>query len=584
MSSGRFNNDSSLLVNLADPSFGAIDYVVFAGFLCVSGMVGIFFSCRGQDTTGEYFFGNRKIQPIPLGMSAGISFMSAIALVGTPAEMYINGYSFIVAMFFGSLGYFLACVLISYIVHPYRMTTLNHYYAERYNSKLLNYVANVMVIACIFHYMGTCMLGSVIAFTSITGGQVTIVMGLVIGATVGIFYTSIGGLKAVVWADVLQMSIMFLGILIVIFKSMTDVSGGMQTVNTLNLKYNRIHPPVWSPDFRVRHTMWNLMIGAFLDWSIWSGQPAAVQRLCSTRTRKDAYIASGVATLMLFAFSILPAWAGINVFAYYVSKGCDVYAAGWIKNNEIILYYVREQLNFPGFQGLFIASLFAGSLSSLSSGLNTASAMIWKDMVKPVLPFEVTEARATFISKLIVVAFGVLGMLWCYILNSFGGLIIQVSSSTSASMFGSYFSLFVVGIFVPFVNYKGAIAGLVTSFGVTLWLGIGSLMYGKPVSVMNMTTTTEYCNKTVVPEVTSSLEIKERTPLENIYSISYLWLTTICLLISLLVSIFVSLCTGIRSPSEVNENLLFPLYRRNRGAAVNEECNLTDKQPCIDEK
>lgn len=499
------------------------------------------------------------MNPIPVGISTGVSFISAVSLVGVPAEMYINGYSFAISFVFEAIGYFLGLILVTHVVHPLRMSTLNEYLEKRYQSKVIVFCANVMVLICVFHYMGTCFLGSVIAFSSATGNQVSVPLALVIGGSVGIFYTSIGGLKAVVWTDVLQSVVMVGGVITVIVKSISDTPGGMATIIDVNKQYQHIHSPNLSTDLTVRHTIWGLSIGLMFNWGVWSAQPANVQRLCATKSIRDSYIVAGLATTIFLLFSFLPAWAGINIFAYYAHSGCDVHAAGWIEKNEIILYYVRDRLNLPGFQGVFVAALYAGSLSSMSSGLNAASAIIWSGMIKPNLKRSVSEIKATFISKIVVVVFGIGGMLWCYSLYLIGGLILQVSNATSASMYGSYFGLIILAFCFRYSNYKGAIAGLFVSFAFTFWLGLGSLLFGKS-DVTNLPTTVATCAST-----SNSSELptpgKPEQHTRSIYSISYCWLGLICLGMSLCVSLLVTACTGPRTVDVVDPNLLLPLCR-----------------------
>ena len=96
--------------------FGIADYVVFALFLVISAGIGIFFSLTGgrQKTTKEYLMGNRSMSLIPVSISILVSFKSAILILGSPAEIYLNGTIFML----GSLGMALACLLSSMIFVP----------------------------------------------------------------------------------------------------------------------------------------------------------------------------------------------------------------------------------------------------------------------------------------------------------------------------------------------------------------------------------------------------------------------------------------------------------------------------------
>lgn len=73
--------------------FSTIDYAVFALMLCISVAIGIYYALSGgkQKTTAEFLLGNRKMMAIPVGLSLLASFMSAITILGVPAEMYTFG-------------------------------------------------------------------------------------------------------------------------------------------------------------------------------------------------------------------------------------------------------------------------------------------------------------------------------------------------------------------------------------------------------------------------------------------------------------------------------------------------------------
>ena len=67
------------------------NYIVFAAMLAISAVIGIFFCWRGQKNTEEFLMASRSMGTLPMTMSLIASFMSAITLLGTPAEMYVSG-------------------------------------------------------------------------------------------------------------------------------------------------------------------------------------------------------------------------------------------------------------------------------------------------------------------------------------------------------------------------------------------------------------------------------------------------------------------------------------------------------------
>lgn len=558
--------NSTQIVQLAPVTFSLLDYLVLAFFLSISAAVGIYFYCRSEKTTKDYFHANNQLGPIPVGISSGVSFLSTASIMGLPAEVYVNGYSYIFTNISAPLGLMASSCLVGNIVQTLGISSPVDYFYARYKSRILCGIVKVVMVISTIYYGGVCMLGSVIAFTSLTGGQVSIVASLVIGGAVGIFYTSLGGLKAVIWSDVMQASFMLFGVVAVVIKSVVDTPGGMATIIEENRRYGHIHAPDWSLDPTIRHTMWALLIGKFTGWVAFPTQLAYVQRLGALRSKRDCYIGSAIASTIFLCLSLLPLWAGINIFGYYSYEGCDIYRRGWAEKNEILVYYVRDRLQYSGFQGLFLAALLAGSLSSLSSALNASSAIMWEDIIRPNLPFRVNEVRAVVCSKLLVVIMGVVSMLWCYGFHLMGQLIVQVGTSLDGSMYGAYCSLFLISTMIGWINVKGAIAGLVTSFVVMLWLAIGAIFGGNSSSPV-MTSTVENCAMNVTDggfTTTPVMQenVNDKSFLDNLYSISYLYLSFFSWVLNLVVALAVTLCTGRNKVSD--PRVLLPWCRRSR--------------------
>ncbi|XP_072048598.1 sodium-coupled monocarboxylate transporter 1-like [Amphiura filiformis] len=119
-------------------TFSTWDYIVFSSLLCVSAGIGIFHAFFGgrQKTTKEYLVANRSMSAIPVGMSLVASFMSAITVLGTPAETYNYGTMY---WWFG-ISYALVSLLVAHVYMPvfYRLqiTSVYEYLERRFNRKV----------------------------------------------------------------------------------------------------------------------------------------------------------------------------------------------------------------------------------------------------------------------------------------------------------------------------------------------------------------------------------------------------------------------------------------------------------------
>lgn len=101
---------------MADDRFSVVDYVVFSIMLLISALIGIWHACMGgkQKTTAEYLLADRRMNHWPVSISILVSFLSAITLLGLPAEIYTYGTQFYVTI----IGYFVICGVVSTVFIP----------------------------------------------------------------------------------------------------------------------------------------------------------------------------------------------------------------------------------------------------------------------------------------------------------------------------------------------------------------------------------------------------------------------------------------------------------------------------------
>lgn len=110
---------------MVQAEFQVWDYVLFSTLLVFSLAVGMFYAYRGgkQKTTSDFLMGNRELKLIPVSISLLVSFLSAILLLGFPAESYNNGFEFVLNAFGMSLGCFLAAAVFVPLLYPLHLTS-----------------------------------------------------------------------------------------------------------------------------------------------------------------------------------------------------------------------------------------------------------------------------------------------------------------------------------------------------------------------------------------------------------------------------------------------------------------------------
>ncbi|XP_060086191.1 sodium-dependent multivitamin transporter-like [Ylistrum balloti] len=328
--------------------FHVIDYVIFAGMISFSIGIGVYSACSGggQKTTLEYLVGNRRLKMLPVAFSLVVSFESSILVLGFPAEIYIYGGDLIWA----SVGLMITMLFATRVAvplfHPLKLTSVFEYFELRYKSKTPRTLGTVIGMLYYIFYMGIVLYGPAIALEAVTDFPFWASVFTVAGTA--IIYTSIGGLKAVVWTDVLQCLIMTIGMIVVIVKCFILLKGTMDVgdfgkvlqINYDNLRINFFN---FDPDPTVRHTFWPLFVGSIIGYMGVAFNQATVQRISSVNTFSEAKKILWLSGPVFLIFGIIVNIEGLVMFAYFNIVGCDPVEAGIIRNANQY-HFIRTKL------------------------------------------------------------------------------------------------------------------------------------------------------------------------------------------------------------------------------------------------
>ncbi|BFZ26140.1 hypothetical protein BsWGS_29179 [Bradybaena similaris] len=555
--------------------FHAWDYVVFAAMLVISLAIGIYFAVQGgkQKTQGEYLMANRSMSIVPVAISILVSFMSAILILGTPAEMYMQGTEYFLATFGICLGIGLAVLFFVPLLFPLKVTSAFEYLERRFQSRSARLMGTFLMVLTQVLYMGIAAYAPSTALEAVTGFPVWATVAIT--GAVATVYTSIGGMKAVIWTDVFQSAVMIAGMLSIVIQGSLEV-GGMSRVWQINYQWDRIKFFNFDVDPTTRHSVWSLIVGMGMMWvGTYGINQASVQRYNSLPTLNKARVSVLLNMIGVFILLTVTCLCGIVLFAYYADKGCDPLGQKLVDNpNQLIPYFVMEILGYPGVPGLFISSLFSGALSSVSSSLNALAAITWEDVLKPHLDKRLSESRKTLMTKVLVVVYGALAIGMSFAVGNMEGTVLQASNSLIGSVVGPLTAMFSLGGFFPWANSYGAITGAICGVAMSMWMSVGAYVVGIPTlklpfpegtcSYMNASMITAAAvltsatpNTTAMPTITP-----DRSGLDVFYSISYLWFNSVGFATTIIVGLLVSFITGANAKSEVPTKYQIPFFSR----------------------
>ncbi|XP_065515027.1 sodium/iodide cotransporter isoform X2 [Lathamus discolor] len=344
-------------------TFSLWDYGVFALMLLVSTGIGLFHGLArgGQKTSEDFFTGGRRMSALPVGLSLSASFMSAIQVLGVPAEAHRYGAKFL----WMCLGQLLNTLLTTKLFLPifYRLGLTSTYeYLERRFSRSVRLCGTLQYVMATILYTGIVIYAPALILNQVTG--LDIWASLLSTGVICTFYTTIGGMKAVIWTDVFQVFVMLSGFLAIIIRGALLV-GGPTMVLAIAANGSRMNLADFNPDPRSRYTVWTFLVGGTLVWlSMYGVNQAQVQRYVACRTEREARMALLVNQVGLFCIVSSAVACGLVMFALY--KDCDPLLAGYISAPDQYMPYMVLDIfkTSPGVPGLFLACAYSGTLSA----------------------------------------------------------------------------------------------------------------------------------------------------------------------------------------------------------------------------
>jgi len=360
--------------------------------------IGVYYSRSGgaQQNNNEYLMAGRSMSSIPVALSVLASFVSSIAILGNPAEVYTYGFQYWIQCFTNLISVPLMAMVFLPVYYNLRLTSSYEYLERRFSFSVRMLGSIVFVVQTVL-YTAIVLYGPSLTLESVTGFPLwlsTVLTGLVCT-----FYTTVGGMKAVIWTDVFQGIVMLVGMTTIIIVGTLKV-GSLGKVFDIAYKGHRLDVDL-SIDPTHRSTLWAFLIGGvFQMLPVYATNQTAVQRFLTTRSFKAAKRAVWMNIPLNIFNTSLTVLTGLVIYAFYAS--CDPLSTGEINtDDEILPYFVIEVLGkFHGVPGVFVASLFCGTLSTVASGLNALAAVTVEDFA-PLVVRHIPTEREALVSKLL---------------------------------------------------------------------------------------------------------------------------------------------------------------------------------------
>ncbi|KAL5274267.1 hypothetical protein ACFFRR_000804 [Megaselia abdita] len=403
-----------------------------------------------------------------------------------------------------------------------------------------------------------------LAFNQVTGVDIHIITPIV--CVICVFYTCVGGIKAVVWTDVVQTFSMFGALILVAVKGSMDL-GGWGVVFEKAIATKRIEPPELSFNPTVRHTIWSQIIGGVFYWTQTNAvSQNMIQRYLSLPSLRAGRIAVTIFVCGVILIMLLCSYNGLLIYATY--EKCDPLTTKLAKaRDQLLPLFVLDTLSeYPGLSGLFIAGVFSAALSSLSTCLNSMSAVVLEDFVKPFVSKPLSERAIDWIMRSVVVAVGVMCLCLVYVVEKMG-TVLQLTMSLEAITNGPLFGIFTIGIFLPWIRGNSALTGGILGVITMSWISLkaqwaiasgGMRFETKQLSTEGCTYKFDAPPPLTIANITAINEANDIFPL---YKMSYMWYTCFGAVFTIVIALLLTPIFGYNRGRDIHPSLITPLVR-----------------------
>jgi SSS family solute:Na+ symporter len=440
-----------------------VDWVVIAlYFLLVFGVAiwATMLERSTRETSTDYFLAGRNAGWFLVGGSLFASNIGSEHLVGLAGTGAASGVA--VAQF--EILASLILLLLGWLFVPFylssRVFTMPEFLERRYSATARWYLAVISIIGYVLTKISVTIAAGGIVFEALMG--IDFWTGAMIVVVITGVYTIFGGLRAVLYTDLMQMFVLIGGAIAVMVFGLSALGGWNAMATTVGPEFLNLWKPISDPNFP-----WTgILFGApILGVWYWCTDQFIVQRVLAAHNqdhaRRGTVFAGYLKLLPLFIF-VIP-----GVIAYALSQQGRLRLA---TPDQALPTLVATVLPV-GVRGLVVAGLLAALMSSLSSVFNSTSSLITLDIYKKARP-TASERQLVLVgqaSTAILVGFG---LLWIPLMKLISGQLYQYLQSVQAYISPPIAAVFLIGVLWQRVNSTGAIASLITGFV----LGMGRLV------------------------------------------------------------------------------------------------------------
>lgn len=449
----------------------AIIFLYIGGFLCLG------FIFKNQADKNDYYLGGRSFGWFPLAMSTAATQLSAVSFISAPAFVGLKqsgGMVWLTYEFAVPLAMIFLMVVLVPTFYKSGIVSVYEFLERRFDASTRVLLSIVFQISRAF---GTGVMIYTVAIILESVMDIPMWQSIVIIGIVTMVYSLFGGMKAVVYGDMIQMIILFVGIIICFGFGLHYLGGWGEFVE-------KVDPArLTAVDFSSLGVngdgfgFWPMLVGGFFLYvSYYGTDQSQVQRLLSAssvKTMRQTLVANG---LLRFPVTLAYCVMGLVVGTFAMNEAGFFSQIPAGQPDKMIPVFIKDYLP-NGVIGLLIVAIFSAAMSSLSSAVNSLSAASVEDLFAR--GKDLPEKKYMTLSRLTALFWGVVCVVIAFFVGDIADTVIEAINKVGSVSFGPILAIFIVAMLVKKINGLGANIGLLAGVGlnVYMWLAVPDIFW-----------------------------------------------------------------------------------------------------------
>jgi len=465
---------------MQDTGLTIVDMIIAGVYIFSIIGIGVYFAKKHKSPT-DFFLAGRSMSWLPIGLSLMATLTSAVGYMSFPAGAFKGGLILLWMAMAIPLSYPVVVYVFMPFYHKLKVYTAYEYLERRFNNSVRS-LASIIFILWRLTWMAAVIYVPSYVLNTITNGAVPLVPSIIILGLIATLNTTLGGIKAVMWGDVVHSTVLFTSIFIAIFLVIGAVPGGLPEVWDPRAaagkpKMSGTLPGVGQAGFVSKIRLYLItdftIMSLIITYTVqkmgnYCVDQAMVQRYLTAKSLKESQRGFMMNAGAYLLYIILVTTIGAGLFA--VAKHLDFPTT--LKVDQIFPYFIANVMPI-GLTGIMVAAIYGASLSSFDSGINSCATTILNDFygryklksynLESGEVSDEEKARRLKIARYSTVTIGILVTFFALFVGKLGDIFIY--SQKLINMFtGPLFGVFVLALFTKHATASATLIAGFTGF------------------------------------------------------------------------------------------------------------------------